>query len=119
LFGDAAFVVIVADAAARERGPAIRCQGGAGEDVVGAAVSWFGITPWVAETVVAVSSGMGQSPIYRFAQKSGFPDSEKLCGFASLREKSLNRDEWIGSIMVLGVLELWKRELSKVPGRKE
>jgi len=58
-----------------------------------------------------------------FCQKSGFLDSEKLCGFAPLREKILNRVEWIGSTfvrhMVLGGLELWKRRLSTVPGGKE
>ena len=29
--------------------------------------------------------------------ESGFFDSEKLCAFAPLREKTLNQDEWIGS----------------------
>ena len=35
--GDGAFVAVVADEAAGERGPSVRCEGGAGEDVVGAA----------------------------------------------------------------------------------
>jgi len=29
----------------------------------------------------------------------GFHDSGKLCGFAPLREKTLNRNEWIGSMV--------------------
>ena len=37
------------------------------------------------------------SCILHYAAKMGFYNSEKLCAFASLREKTLNRDEWIGS----------------------
>ena len=41
-----------------------------------------------------------EAPKHRYTvlpNESGFFDSEKLCAFSSLREKTLNQDEWIGS----------------------